>query len=486
LSTMAVTPVKKLMLANFRAFSEEVSVPLSKITLLYGQNSAGKSSILKALLLLQQSLRGGEDRRRRTFVFSGDSVDLGSFTTTVFSHDPTLTITLGTEFDFSWPAVRETRSRTETLKGGVRWTIDRDMQPLEVHVRLGEYVLRFDRLTRSNGNLFVLKPDDVDDWCRLVSDDVGLFASTDQVIVDLQNKAGFLPIFRGGLIPTLFAGCIMRSATGGVESGRGSPIKDYGRRVLEEFDDTMPLAAGRTVADTWTEIVRPMERHLRSAVRNLSHLGPLRQEPQRLERYTPTSERHVGSTGQYMLSLMNDNKSLVGEMNNCLSLMDLPYKLRVRRLGEQNVVGSYIYLSLENKATGLELSPSDVGVGYSQVLPLIAQSVLSRNSLICIEQPELHLHPAMQARLADVFIQQAQSGNDAQFLIETHSESLMLRILRRVREGTFAPEDVQVLYIDQSPGGESRVIELPIHPSGDFAKPWPHGFFDERLEEFGL
>jgi len=141
---------------------------------------------------------------------------------------------------------------------------------------------------------------------------------------------------------------------------------------------------------------------------------------------------------------------------------------------------------LENRTSGLEVSPRDVGVGYSQVLPLIAQAVLSRNSLICIEQPELHLHPAMQARLADIFIQQAQSGNNVQFLIETHSESLMLRILRRIREGSLDPDDVHVLYIDQLPDGTSKVVNLPIHPSGDFAAPWPHGFFDDRMEEFGF
>lgn len=473
-------------MANFRAFSEPVSVPLSKITLLYGQNSAGKSSILKALLLLQQSLRDGEDRRRRSFVFSGDSVDLGSFSTTVFGHDAKRLITLGTDFFLPRQSTGRLPSPLDGTTGGIHWTIGDDMQPHSVSIRIGESILRFEKWQRSERSFFVLHVEDIDEWCRAVSAGEGLFASTDPVIADLQMKAGFLPVFRGGLIPERFVGCIMRARNSRGEEGRRTPIKDYGRRDVDDLDDTLPYVRGGTFADNWTSIVRPVERQLRVAMRNLSHLGPLRQEPQRLERYTPTSERHVGSTGKDMLSLMHDDNSLVREMNNCLSLMDLPYTLKVVRLGEQNAVGSYIYLTLENRTSGLEVSPRDVGVGYSQVLPLIAQAVLSRNSLICIEQPELHLHPAMQARLADIFIQQAQSGNSVQFLIETHSESLMLRILRRIREGSLDPDDVRVLYVDQLPDGTSKVVDLPIHPSGDFAAPWPHGFFDDRMEEFGF
>jgi predicted ATPase len=142
-------------------------------------------------------------------------------------------------------------------------------------------------------------------------------------------------------------------------------------------------------------------------------------------------------------------------------------------------------LTLQN-SSGLEVSPTDVGVGYSQVLPLITQSVLSRNSLICVEQPELHLHPAMQARLGDMFIEQTLSGHNVQFLIETHSESLMLRFLRRVREQKISPEDIQVLYIDQDKTGQSHIYDLPILRNGEFGAQWPHGFFDERLEEFGF
>ena len=111
---------------------------------------------------------------------------------------------------------------------------------------------------------------------------------------------------------------------------------------------------------------------------------------------------------------------------------------------------------------------------------------MSKRDLVCVEQPELHLHPAMQARLGDVFIDAALGGNNVQFLIETHSESLMLRILRRIREGRLSPDDVSVLYIDQDKNGISHVVDLEINEAGDFITAWPHGFFDERLVEIGF
>jgi predicted ATPase len=215
------------------------------------------------------------------------------------------------------------------------------------------------------------------------------------------------------------------------------------------------------------------------------YLGPLREEPTRYERFTPTSNHDVGQSGENMLSLLYSNPQYVTAVNNHLATMEVPYEIRVGQLESQETLGSILHMSLVNRA-GLVLSPSDVGVGYSQVLPLITQAVVSKRDLVCVEQPELHLHPAMQARLGDVFIDAALGGNNVQFLIETHSESLMLRILRRIREGRLSPDDVSVLYIDQDKNGISHVVDLEINEAGDFITAWPHGFFDERLDEIGF
>jgi hypothetical protein len=157
-------------------------------------------------------------------------------------------------------------------------------------------------------------------------------------------------------------------------------------------------------------------------------------------------------------------------------------------------------IHLRDKDKGTTVSLQDVGVGVSQVLPVIINAFGKQNEFIAIEQPEIHIHPALQAELGDLFIESALGENKNTFLLETHSEHLILRLLRRIRETAegdmedwpedlrkacpdgIRPEDVAVLYVE--PGEEgARVIELPITPDGDFSRPWPGGFFGERSKE---
>jgi len=151
-----------------------------------------------------------------------------------------------------------------------------------------------------------------------------------------------------------------------------------------------------------------------------------------------------------------------------------------------------LLLSKSESEAPLEVSPRDVGTGISQLLPVVVNALALRQHLIAIEQPELHLHPALQAELGDVFIESALGENKNNFLIETHSEHLILRLLRRIRETAagelpvgktpLRPEDIAVLYV--KPGSEgSEVIALPVNTEGDFDAPWPDGFFAERSKE---
>ena len=155
---------------------------------------------------------------------------------------------------------------------------------------------------------------------------------------------------------------------------------------------------------------------------------------------------------------------------------------------------------LRHKHKNTIVSLQDVGVGISQVLPVILHAFGETEKLIAIEQPEIHIHPALQAELGDVFIESALGENKNTFLLETHSEHLILRILRRIRETTendfrtwskelkkacpngIRPEDVAVLYVEPGEDG-ANVKQLRINELGEFIDEWPGGFFDERMKE---
>jgi predicted ATPase len=138
----------------------------------------------------------------------------------------------------------------------------------------------------------------------------------------------------------------------------------------------------------------------------------------------------------------------------------------------------------------------DVGVGVSQVIPVITAAAIRQKAYI--QQPELHLHPKMQASIADVFIaalnmQRNPYLNPPIFILETHSELLALRVLRRICETNRAqikdrklelnPDSVSIIYVDKNDKGETTLTKLRISEAGEFLDRWPDGFFAERDAE---
>ncbi len=159
--------------------------------------------------------------------------------------------------------------------------------------------------------------------------------------------------------------------------------------------------------------------------------------------------------------------------------------------GEHEGSGTRIQVIDKN---GSRLRFSDVGAGFSQVFPLLL-GLLTRLYLV-FKQPELHLHPKLQSRVADCFVETIFTDRHANLskirIVETHSEHFVLRLLRRLRESyfdelfhsslTLYPEDVAFVYFQ--PTSEGTLIHMiDVLPSGEFVEGWPDGFFDERSED---
>ncbi len=154
-------------------------------------------------------------------------------------------------------------------------------------------------------------------------------------------------------------------------------------------------------------------------------------------------------------------------------------------------MGTMKKLNFIDMKTGTKVYPDEMGTGISQVLPILISAKMREKSNIFIEQPELHLHPALQAELADEFILSAKKRNNS-FVMETHSEHLLLRMMKRMRqtyEGTIEDEnlkltsdDISLLYVDTD-GENTFILELELDEDGTLLDQWPGGFFEEGFNE---
>lgn len=164
-----------------------------------------------------------------------------------------------------------------------------------------------------------------------------------------------------------------------------------------------------------------------------------------------------------------------------------------------------VHLKLVNKVNNQLIELEDVGVGISQVIPVLLAITTglddwSEELKAFIQQPELHLHPKLQAHLADAFIEsinaQQSLDNEPCFIVESHSEHFLLRLLRRIRETnsgdnkdkskSLYSKDTSVLYVDKLADGSSKIFPLRVASDGDFIDRWPNGFFTERDRDLGL
>ena len=130
----------------------------------------------------------------------------------------------------------------------------------------------------------------------------------------------------------------------------------------------------------------------------------------------------------------------------------------------------------------IDVALADVGFGLSQILPFIVQMLASTGKIISIEQPEVHIHPKLQADLGDLIAEAIKLPYEHQLLIETHSEHLILRLQKLVRLGKLTPDDVSILFVTRESNG-SKATRFLLDEQGDFVEDWPGGFFPERLRE---
>jgi hypothetical protein len=230
-------------------------------------------------------------------------------------------------------------------------------------------------------------------------------------------------------------------------------------------------------------------------LRSMSYLGPLRSHPARHYLVSGGEKNSVGVRGENAPQLIFRRQAELSKtINEWLEQFEIPYKLKIKQVGDA-VTGEIVAMSLTDAFSRVAVSPSDVGFGVGQLLPIIVEGVVSDGRVVCVEQPEIHLHPRLQAHIADFLIETSgvalakdrrkprrPARRRNQWLVETHSEALMLRLQRRIRDGTISADDVCVLYVEPGEGG-SRIRQLRLDADGEFLDSWPRGFFEEAFDE---
>lgn len=222
----------------------------------------------------------------------------------------------------------------------------------------------------------------------------------------------------------------------------------------------------------------------------VSYLGPLREEPRVTQDAWDerTSGLPVGARGELSAEVLNRLQGIQLNYFDWLGQkLDVPLVDAVSRWCEYLGVGSNVGVTdygklgrgVQLRVGGADRDLTAIGVGASQLLPVVVALLTApEDAVLCIEQPELHLHPAVQARLADLFL---FARPDVHSVIETHSEYLLTRVRRRVAEQSDLAAAVDVVFVQQE-HGISKFDHLALDQYGDFDQ-WPAGFFDTQEDE---
>ncbi|HRI93137.1 MAG TPA: DUF3696 domain-containing protein [Accumulibacter sp.] len=584
-------PLSALRLGNFKAFGATQRIPLKPLTLIFGPNSAGKSSIIHALALAHEAKRCGNLDAFRTEL-GGTSIDLGGFRQYVFRRQAANRVEWAVEIDvaklkgrlaellapvgglavstiFGVPLDNEGAAVPGATPSVMAYEVEADGVTLLRMSRRRDGPVKLDRLATDHPVLrqvlkaiiegtttaSELRPEDQSALDEAVNDVVPTLAAKASAFLPaglhLGAKAPESPMAEAMLFPVskadragglaeavrFYLPRVLNELIGGLtqviegELDRLQylgPLRSYPPRHLafSEHDDVNWRAGGGYAWDVLRRdaVVRDkVNRWLGSDWLQTPYRVVVRDLISRPDVESELSTEYASAVFRMFLDLSCRKKEKTGtdEFHSIdLMLDDISSDLDRFHKGETDIGYLTQFLSqlfdadstaqtwldhiskthgvplrdlvLVDERTDTVVSHRDVGIGISQVLPVLVSAFGSENAIVAIEQPEIHLHPALQAELGDVFIDAALGGRGNTFLLETHSEHLILRLMRRIRETSderlpeglppVRPEDVSIVYVEPTMEG-AVVRQLALDEEGSLIDNWPGGFFEEGFRE---
>jgi hypothetical protein len=543
-------PISSITIENFKGIQRPIKIDFKPITLLFGSNSAGKSTIVQALHYALEIFERGNLDPDRTSI-GGRAIDLGGFETLVYNHDVSKPIRLKLELDlldedlpqyvdgyedmrlfqFSDKQIAEIPMRTVSaaVEVSVKW-----------NHQLSRPILFRYRVDINGTGLAVIETTDdgkqvfltgINPLNPVFLENISRDEALSIIKRYLAEESGIEEEFEklGPILPALLTNFKMEKGIDGLTqpigiAGTGTAMPYWGKALNFHgpvwADDTDRINRGNRLMCLSALIVGPGEL-VRDELKKMRYIGPIRKIPPR--NFTPEKSPDPSRWSSGLKGwdiLYTAEKGFVEQMNRWLNQenrLNAGYSIEVKRfreiaeddpisvfanegvgLEEMDMIQTRMSevpvksrVAIREEKTGIELTPQDVGVGISQTLPVIIGALHIKEGLLAIEQPELHIHPALQVALGDLFISRCRESQVC-FLLETHSEHLMLRFLRRIREtgegnlppgkDPLTPDRLAVYHVEQTGTGVS-VLPIRINEDGEFIDRWPKGFFEEREEE---
>lgn len=441
-----------LRIRNFKAWRDSREIRLAPLTVIFGANSAGKSSLGHLLLALKQTAIATDRKRALHLGDANTFIDLGTFSDCLYAHDLSGVL----EFELGWElpkplAIRDSHQRTKVYSGNdlaftASLKADKREQPA---VQKFTYALR-------KGPSSVLS----------VEHSVG--ANGKWTLASAHNQYRFV-------------------TAQGRKWELTEPEKFYrvSETSLSRFQN----------AGFLTDFALELERMLAG----ISYLGPLRNDPQRIYQWSGDTPEDVGQRGELaiaaILAAQQDGRQLnrgwkkprrgfAEFIAQWLADIKVIHSFEVKPVAEGRKEFEVLIRIFEHSP---QVKITDVGFGVSQVLPALVEAFYCPpHSTVWMEQPEIHLHPQVQSDLADAFISavQAYEGGtprSAQLIIESHSEHFLTRLQRRIAEGQITPKEVAIYFCRNT--AEGAVLEpLEIDLFGEI-KNWPTNFFGDQMAD---
>lgn len=514
--------LSKLSVSHYKAF-DDASVNIKPITILLGANSVGKSSIIQLFLMLQQTGKAGLKSYKSALKLYGGYINLGDASNLFRKKDTTQPVRisfttqsknlknfLNTEYldafirlfqmlpmFFPIKGFSELRGKPFKSKAEFSKYLDTILSVLNKSTLKGDYrkeisvflrqrnELLLPQLTRQNKGEFLEAYDFLHDLSKKIKNDT--FQVTYELILNDSNNleiSKFSVRQDDVLLTEMHRNSDFFTVKSDIIKINESVEKEIQQLFLADntiFNSFIQLENDEEnsislKANIIIQIINTFQNEIKQQFSedSINYVSPLRAHP---KRYYMLDKAKVNLTldtldGDAITEVLKDNKQVTKNVNQWLK----NFGVEVDVQGFKEVIHHLVV-----KQNNVDLDITDVGFGISQILPVIIQGFLSsKNSTTIIEQPEIHLHPKMQADLADLFIDIVINSKGKKLVIETHSEYLLKRLRRRISEGKISADQVSIcLFNPQTKEHGATIDNLEIADKGAFD--WPIDFYGGEI-----